>query len=120
MDGFVAFVYIDDLLLITDTRHEMEKASNILVQTLKGLDLILAEEKTVYCESIVTFLGLEVNLCKRIISCSKQLNSVRETSLNCIEDDFIWSFKDLEMLIGKLNWLTTAMNFGKSQLFYGG
>lgn len=115
-NGYVCTSYIDDFLVIGDTESLCKEALDFLLKLVVDLGLEVNWAKVEQPETVMTFLGVEINTVKRTLALpEKKLQEVRVLLFN-------WSFrksatkKDLQKLVGKLNWCARVVTGGRTFL----
>jgi hypothetical protein len=106
--------YIDDFLLICDNLEHGTQSLNTIVELVEGLGFTVNWQKVAGPARIVTFLGVEVN-------CNDRTLSLPQEKL-CETRDLIQSWlgrkkatkKDLQRVIGKLNWCCRVIVGGRT------
>ena len=107
--GFTCHVYIDDIILFAKSAELMRECTDYLHSLLRGINLVLADEKTILCQQEIHYLGMEFNLLSREVNCKTQLEKIRSTVLNTKTEMCRWQLTEIESLIGRLNWLTSVI-----------
>ncbi|XP_070571308.1 uncharacterized protein [Ptychodera flava] len=112
----VVIVYLDDFLIIADSKLACEQAFNALQQLLQQLGFSINWDKVVEPTQCLTFLGIEINAQTRTLS-------LDDTKLQEVSDLLeYWlpkrraTKRELQQLIGKLNWAARVIRGGRTFL----
>lgn len=114
--GFTTFVYIDDILLICDSKQECQLALNTLISLLRELGFLIAWKKLQTACQCIIFLGIELNsvdMCLRLPQA--KLLTLREELYNFTQLRRA-SKRQLMSLGGKLNWAASVIYGGRGFL----
>ncbi|XP_070546134.1 uncharacterized protein [Ptychodera flava] len=112
----VVIVYLHDFLIIADSNLACEQAFNALQQLLQQLGFSINWEMVVEPTQCLTFLGIEINAHTRTLSLDG--NKLQELS-DLLE---YWlpkrraTKRELQQLIGKLNWAARVIRGGRTFL----
>jgi hypothetical protein len=108
--------YIDDFLLICDSKLECDRALMTILALVDSLGLDVNAEKTAGPTQKIVFLGIEVDAVSRTLTLPpKKLVEIKSLVEN-------WSLKsrvtkkELQMFLGKLNWCTRVVSGGRTFL----
>ena len=113
--GFYAtFGYLDDFIVLGDTREECMLALNVLYMLLRQLGFHLAYEKMVMPAQCVTYLGIQIDSVSMELSLPPgKLTSMSElVSTFCNRDKA--TKKELQSLAGHLSHASTVVKGGRT------
>jgi hypothetical protein len=110
--GFVVKGYIDDFIIISDTESGCQAALDMLISLIQDLGLHINWDKVSLPAQIMTFFGIEINTMDRTLSLPpKKLDEVRQL-LTSWAGKRKCTKKQLQVLIGKLNWCSKVVRGG--------
>ena len=58
IDGRLVIVYMDDILIFTDTKKELERITQMVLEKLREHDLFLKAKKCEFCKMKIKYLGM--------------------------------------------------------------
>ena len=111
--GFTVLAYLDDFLIIADTKVECKQAYEELIKLLGELGFQINWDKAVGPSQRLTFLGIEIDTVRRQLTlperklCELRLLLSETTAKRSITE------RDLQSLVGKLNFAARVV-FGGS------
>ena len=106
-------VYVDDFLIISQSKEECQAALRSLIAILRSLGFQIAWSKVVDPTQCLTFLGIELNSLEGTAS----LNPEKRAHLTHLLHSHLakkhLSKKQLQRLAGKLSWAATVIPWGR-------
>jgi hypothetical protein len=106
-------VYVDDFLIIAETKEECQAALRSLIAVLRSLGFRIAWNKVVDPTQCLTFLGIELDS----VAGTASLNPEKRTHLTQLLQSLLTkkrlSKKQLQRLAGKLSWAATVIPWGR-------
>jgi hypothetical protein len=114
ISGIVA--YLDDFWLAAESYEECQQMLLTTIHILRRLGFTIAWDKVVGPTKRITFLGLEI--CSQAMTVNlptKKLHSFRKLLLDAVHRRAS-SKRQLQSLIGKLNWITRCVYGGRAFL----
>ena len=115
--GFnTVLAYLDDFLIIGDSRRECELAYNELVNLLSELGFIINWEKVIGPTQRLTFLGIEIDtVLRQLCLPESKLCELRELLRDALIRRSITK-QELQSLVGKLNFAARVVFGGRTFL----
>lgn len=106
-------VYLDDFLCIADSYEKCVETQNILLSLLIELGFEISWKKATGVSQVVEFLGITIDsrVCSASLS-SEKVKSLLE-KLKTFESKRRASKKQLQSLVGSLNWATQVIRGGR-------
>ena len=111
--GIKVINYVDDIACAMTSKEEADMAGKIIDQTICESGLVLAEEKSVNCTQVLTFLGIQFNS-------QKLTMEVMDDRLIEITNELkLWSSKryaskrEIQSLAGKLMFIAKCCKHGR-------
>lgn len=112
--GFESICYLDDFIIIGKDKTDCEAGLNCLVEIVLGLGLSVNEKKTAKPSQVMTFLGVEIDCVRRTLSLPSDKLLELRTLLTLWKCKRRCTKKDLQRLIGKLNWCARVVRGGRT------
>lgn len=115
--GFTVFAYLDDFLIIADTKVECQQPYEELIKLLGELGFQINWDKAVVPCQRLTFLGIEIDTVHRQLTlpewklCELRLLLSETTAKQSITK------RDLQSLVGKLNFAARVVLGGRTFLW---
>jgi hypothetical protein len=106
--------YIDDFLLICDNLEQCTQALKTIIELVHGLGLSVNWQKVAGPSRVVTFLGVEVNCNNRTLSLPQVKLDATRTLIHSWLGKKKATKKDLQRIIGKLNWCCRVIIGGRT------
>ena len=106
--------YLDNFLFIGRTIDECNKLINSFLEICKRLNIPVADEKTVFGDSQVVFLGILLDGEHFVLAIPEEKRRKAINMLNYVLDAKKVKVKDLEALTGYLNFLNRAIFPGRA------
>ena len=101
----VVIVYLDDFLIIADSKLECEQTFQALLQLLQQLGFTINWEKVIAPTQCLTFLGIEINTHNRTLSLDSSKLQDLSNLLTCWLPKRRATKRELQQLVSKLNWV---------------
>ena len=114
--GFKVVVYLDDFLIVEQSWDRCLAAQHCLLALLRNLGFAIAWEKVEGPSQVITFLGVEIDTVKDLLSLPKKKICEFESLVNDILSKKRISLKKLQSLAGKLNWAASVVRGGRTYL----
>lgn len=114
--GITAIVYIDDFLVIEKTFEKCMFALQVLVKTLRQLGFCINWNKVEGPCQQLTFLGVRIDTCALTLSLPQDKLEALHELLMTFQSKKRASKRQLESLIGKLNWACQVIQGGRTFL----
>ena len=109
-------VYLDDFLIVGETKEECQQAFTTLLQLLLDLGFQISWHKVIEPTQKLVFLGVELDTAH----CEMALPPTKLTELHHVISRFLFhrraSKKQLQQLAGKLNWACRVVYGGRTFL----
>lgn len=109
-----SLVYLDDFLLICDTRQECENAQQTLISILRSLGFYIAWKKCTAPSQIITYLGVEFNSCDMSVSLPWDKMNRLHTELNFFMGKSRASKRQVQRLCGILSHCAKVVKGGRT------
>ena len=109
-------VYIDDFLIVADTKEECLQAMNLLLSLLRKLGFAISWSKVCGPTQTITFLGVNIDSVLMMLSLPHDKLSELMALVNKFESMKRASKKQLQSLAGKLNWASSVVRGGRTYL----
>ena len=109
-------MYIDDFLVVANSRAECQLIADELVSLLRHLGLKISWKKFIDPTQCITFLGVEidsVDMCLRVLDC--KLKALKQLLEDTVRLKMV-TRRQLESLAGKLSWMATLIRGGRAYL----
>ena len=114
--GYQVVAFLDDFLIIHDTKDGCMEALNYLITLLRRLGFAIAWDKTLGPSQRLTFLGLQIDS----VAYSLSLPEDKVSNLYDLLFSFLHrsraSCRQLQQLAGKLSWAAHVVNGGRIYL----
>ena len=114
--GYTVVSYLDDFLIIEATQDKCQIAFELLLNTVQQLGFSVNWQKVEKPSQKMTFLGVDINSVKECLSLPMDKLNKLKTELNCWKLKCKATKKDLQRLIGKLNWAARVVRGGRTFL----
>lgn len=106
-------VYLDDFLIIADSKEQCAAALAALIQLLRKLGFAIHWGKVVDPTNIITFLGIELDsLCMTLRLPNAKLNSLRQELQGFLNRKRVTK-RQLQSLAGRLSWAAGVVRGGR-------
>ena len=114
--GFTVLAYVDDFLIIADTKVECQHAYDELIKLLGELGFQINWDKAVGPCQRLTFLGIEIDtVCRQLTLPKRKLCELRLLLSKTMAKRSITK-RDLQSLVGKLNFAARVVFGGRTFL----
>ena len=112
-DGIIIFIYIDDILVLSNDRDICQEHTQRILQDLKHLGFMIKPEKCILIPTqILTFLGIELNFQEGKISIPQEKMEIAMDSIDSILKAYrqrtFLKVRWIAQFIGKMQFLTIA------------
>ena len=114
--GYRIVVYLDDFLIIENSRERCLQAQQCLIQLLRMLGFSIAWEKVEGPTQVLTFLGVQINTVDDLLVLPEEKVREFEILVNEVLMCKRISLKKLQSLAGKLNWASSVVRGGRTYL----
>ena len=109
-------VYLDDWLIIADSKEECELVLSTLLSLLRSLGFAISYGKVEAPTTCLTFLGIQVDSVSMTLSLPGGKVADLGTLLDSFADKQHATRKQLQSLAGKLNWAAQVIRGGRTFL----
>jgi hypothetical protein len=114
--GYTAISYLDDFLLIEATKDRCQEGYNLLLQVLGQLGFQISWEKVFPPSQRVTFLGVNIDSVQETLSLPADKLEILQVELCNWQAKRKATKRELQQLIGKLNWAARVVKGGRTFL----
>ena len=105
--------YLDDIITITNSQPSCQSSLNTILDTCSNAGFKISTKKTVGPARVITFLGIQIDTEKKVLSMSQEkLNEIR-TELLAWRDKNYCSKRDILSILGKMNFCSQMILNGK-------
>ena len=116
--GITCYVYLDDFLVTGDTFGECLHAYNVLIALLRNLGFNINWKKVCDPTTSLTYLGVQIDTVRGTLSLPEQKAvSLRRDIVHFIQRKRV-TRRQLESLVGKLQWASCVIPWGRSHTRY--
>lgn len=114
--GYCVIAYLDDFLVIESDKSRCAAAHQELLSLLQNLGFSINWDKVVGPSQCLTFLGVEINSIKRQLSLPQEKLEDLNTMLSQWMNKKKATKRELQQLIGRLNWAARVVRGGRTFL----
>ena len=106
-------VFLDDFLIISESKKVCAEALNILIQLLRKLDFMIHWGKVVDPTTCITFLGIELNSVSMTLSLPEEKLLLLQQKLQSSLRMNRFTKRQLQSLAGRLLWAASVIRGGR-------
>ena len=114
--GYRLIVYLDDFFLVADTFEACLEDQHVLIRLLRELGFAISWPKVQGPTKNLVFLGIEINTVSGMISLPQNKLEDFRTLLSSYEGKNRASCRQLQTLVGKLQWACQVVKSGRCYL----
>jgi hypothetical protein len=114
--GYLIVSYIDDFMLISDTKVGCDAALAALILLIEDLGLTINWDKVALPSQNMTFLGVNIDCVNRVLSLPAKKLAEAKTLVCSWSRKTKCTKKELQSLIGRLNWCSKVVRGGRTFL----
>lgn len=108
--------YLDDILLINQTKEECYAQTKELMSLLRSLGFAINYNKVVCPTQLITFLGVELNSLDCTLGLPSDKMEAFMKEVHCFYGKKSVSKRELQSLAGKLSWCSQVIHGGRPHL----
>jgi hypothetical protein len=112
--GFCCVSYIDDFLVIGKSMTECQSALDYLLELVQSLGFEVNWWKVASPNQVTTFLGVEINCIERTLSLPPEKLAETRLLIKSWLTKKKCTKKELQRLVGKLNWCSRVVSGGRT------
>lgn len=110
MRGITALMYLDDLLIVSNSKHNAEYHHSLALEILQGLGLPIAFHKLTYPTKSLVWLGISINTILKTLSIpQRKLDEIRQYLQSMASADNV-PLKSAQRAIGLINHLAKCVH----------
>ena len=114
--GYRIRAYLDDFLIIADSKEECEAAFQFLKNLITSLGFAINESKSVAPCQMLTYLGIEINSIERTLSLPNDKLQQLVALLGKWRKRVRCTKRQLQTLVGKLQWAAQVIREGRTHV----
>ncbi len=114
--GYTILVYLDDFLIVADSKRQCQLAMDTLLSLLRQLGFAIAWEKTIGPTQYVVFLGIAINTMTFSLHLPEDKVKSFRTLLASYRTRSRATLRQLQQLAGKLSWAAHVIHGGRIYL----